>query len=133
MTSHQTPLTPCPRRPKTFADDQTLPLFSDAQLGQSPAAKVPSKAVTKGPPQTPASVKAAPAATANSPYARHKQRLAERNRKRFSFEGPRSVWDRVDAFAKTEDVSFCYAILCLLKLALDIVERRLRRQKRAKE
>jgi len=109
-----------------------MPLFPDKEMRQAPAAKVPSNDGTKSTPQPPASVNSSPPPTAKNPYTRHKQCLAKRNRKRFGFEGPRSVWDRVDAHAKAKGESFCDAAIDLFELALEIVERRLRRQMRPK-
>lgn len=132
MTSHPSSPSPRPRRTKTFASDQTASLFKDEELRQAPAAKVPSNDGTKASPQPPASGNLGPTPTAKSPYARHKQCLANRNRRRFGFEGPRSVWESVDARAKAKGESFGDTAIDLLELALEIVARRLRRQKRPK-
>lgn len=128
MTSHSTTPSRRSRRPKAILSDQTASLFSDEELGQAPAAKVPANGGPNEAPQTPADVRATSAEITNTAYQRHKQSLVKKNRKRFWFEGPESVWDRVKAYADAEGITFGYAAICLIKPSLKTAERRLRRQ-----
>ena len=131
MSSHSTTPSRRSRRPKTILSDQTATLFSDDELGQVSAAKVPANGDQNEAPQTPADVSVTSAKITNPAYQRHKQSLAKKNRKRFGFEGPRSVWDRMKSYADAEGITFGYAAICLIKPSLKTAEQRLRRQGRS--